>query len=68
MTNLTLSQGIGSLLTELSSQLNTGIALPPVGEVTQKAIELSGLCFLLAAPGRSVAGVTQLFFLQAKTQ
>ena len=32
--NLTVSQGIGSLLAELSSQLNTGIALPPVGEVT----------------------------------
>ena len=36
--NLTVSQGIGSLLAELSSQLNTGIAPPPVGEVTQKTI------------------------------
>ena len=36
--NLTVSQGIGSLLAELSSQLNTGIALPPVGDVTQKTL------------------------------
>ena len=42
--NLTVSQGIGSLLTELSSQLNTGIAPPPVGEVTQKTTRLGLQC------------------------
>ena len=49
--NLTLSQGIGSLLTELSSQLNTGIALPPVGEVTQKAIRAVRSLFSAGCPG-----------------
>ena len=45
--DLTVSQGIGSLLTELSSQLNTGIAPPPVEEVTQKATR--AVRFLLSA-------------------
>ena len=45
------SQGIGSLLTELSSQLNTGIALPPVGEVTQKAIRAVRSLFSAGCPG-----------------
>ena len=47
--DLTVSQGIGSLLTELSSQLNTGIALPPVGEVTQKATGAVRSLFLFSA-------------------
>ena len=47
--NLTVSQGIGSLLAELSSQLNTGIAPPPVGEVTQKTTGAVRSLFLFSA-------------------
>ena len=46
--NLTLYQGIGSVLTELSSQLNT--ALHPLGEVTHKAIRAVESLFSAGCP------------------